>query len=114
MSNGYRRGSVFGALMLIGIGGLFLYANLHPDFSAWALLAKYWPVLIIFWGLGELVDYLMLRGSAAGGAGRRGREPPDGRGGVVAGEARDVGAGVSAGATEGETGDRAHPHRRRR
>ena len=71
MSNGYRRGSVFGALMLIGIGGLFLYANLHPDFSAWALLAKYWPVLIIFWGLGKLVDYLMLRGTPDSAAASR-------------------------------------------
>lgn len=60
---GYRRGSVFGGLLLIGIGGLFLYANLHPEFSAWPLLAKFWPVLIIFWGLGKLVDYLMLRGT---------------------------------------------------
>jgi hypothetical protein len=64
MANGsaYRRGSVFGALLLIAIGGLFLYANLHPEFSALAVVARYWPVLIIFWGLGKLMDYLMLRG----------------------------------------------------
>src|SRR3990172_3851873 len=71
MSNGYRRGSVFGALILIGVGGLFLYANLHPEFSAWPILAKFWPVLIIFWGLGKLVDYLMLRGSPEGAAASR-------------------------------------------
>ena len=65
MSNGtsYRRGSVFGALLLITIGGLFLYANLHPEFSPWPLLATWWPLLIIFWGLGKLVDYLLLRGT---------------------------------------------------
>ena len=65
MSNGttYRRGSVFGALLLIAIGLLFLYANITPDFSPWALLAKYWPVLIIFWGLSRLADYFMLRGT---------------------------------------------------
>jgi DUF4097 and DUF4098 domain-containing protein YvlB len=65
MSNGtaYRRGSVFGALLLISIGGLFLYANLHPEFSAWPILATWWPVIIIFWGLGKLVDYLLLRGT---------------------------------------------------
>lgn len=65
MSNGrsYRRGSVFGALLLITIGGLFLYANLNPAFSAWPILATYWPVIIIFWGLGKLVDYLLLRGT---------------------------------------------------
>lgn len=65
MSNGprYRRGSVFSALLLITIGGLFLYANLTPDFSAWPILATYWPVIIIFWGVGKLVDYLLLRGT---------------------------------------------------
>ncbi|MGH7751521.1 MAG: DUF4097 family beta strand repeat-containing protein, partial [Gemmatimonadales bacterium] len=73
MSNGtvYRRGSVFGALLLIGIGGLFLYANFRPEFSPWPLLAKYWPVLIIFWGLGKLVDYLMLRGGPEAAAAAR-------------------------------------------
>lgn len=60
---GYRRGSVFGALLLIGLGVLFLYANLNQQFNPWPLLAKYWPVLIIFWGLGKLVDYFMLRGT---------------------------------------------------
>ncbi|MFQ5694518.1 MAG: DUF4097 family beta strand repeat-containing protein [Terriglobia bacterium] len=65
MSNGttYRRGSVFGALLLIAIGGLFLYANMRPGFNAWGLVARYWPLVIIFWGLGKLVDYLMLRGT---------------------------------------------------
>ncbi len=65
MSNGtaYRRGSVFGGLLLIVIGGLFLYANLHREFSPWPLIATFWPVLIIFWGLSRLVDYLILRGT---------------------------------------------------
>jgi DUF4097 and DUF4098 domain-containing protein YvlB len=73
MPNGttYRRGSVFGALLLIAIGGLFLYANLNPEFSAWPVVAKYWPVLIIFWGLGKLVDYLMLRGTPDAAAATR-------------------------------------------
>lgn len=65
MSNGttYRRGSVFGALLLIAIGALFLYANMNPEFSPWPVLARYWPVLIIFWGLSRLVDYFALRGT---------------------------------------------------
>ncbi|MCI0403098.1 MAG: DUF4097 family beta strand repeat-containing protein [Acidobacteria bacterium] len=67
MSNGatgtttYRRGSVFGALLLIAIGMLFLYANMNPEFSPWQVLARYWPVLIIFWGLSRLADYFILR-----------------------------------------------------
>jgi DUF4097 and DUF4098 domain-containing protein YvlB len=73
MANGtvYRRGSVFGALLLIAIGALFLYANLNPDFTAWPFIAKYWPVLIIFWGLSKLSDYLMLRGTPQAAAAAR-------------------------------------------
>ncbi|MBI4466700.1 MAG: DUF4097 family beta strand repeat protein [Acidobacteria bacterium] len=73
MSNGtaYRRGSVFGAFLLIGVGALFLYANQRPDVSPWPLLARYWPVVIIFWGLGKLVDYFMLRGTPEGVAATR-------------------------------------------
>ncbi len=59
----YKRGSAFGALLLIAIGLLFLYANMNPDFSPWPVLARYWPLLIIFWGLSRLVDYFMLRGT---------------------------------------------------
>lgn len=63
MSNGttYRRGSIFGALLLIGIGFLFLYANVNSEFNPWMLLARYWPLLIIFWGLSRLADYFILR-----------------------------------------------------
>jgi len=64
MANGtttYRRGSIFGALLLIGIGFLFLYANVNTEFNPWTLLARYWPVLIIFWGLSRLADYFILR-----------------------------------------------------
>lgn len=63
MSNGvcYRRGSLFWALVLIGVGSLFLYRNLHPEFPIWQILGRYWPLLIIFWGLGKLVDYFALR-----------------------------------------------------
>ncbi len=57
---GYRRGSIFWALLLIAVGTIFLYHNfnpaIHPD--AWEIIAKFWPILIIFWGLSKLVDYL--------------------------------------------------------
>lgn len=73
MANGtvYRRGSVFGALLLIAIGGLFLYSNLHPEFNLWPVLARYWPVLIILWGVSKLVDYLALRGGPEAAAAAR-------------------------------------------
>ncbi len=54
----HRRGSIFWALTLIAVGGLFLYHNFVPEFRPWELIAKWWPVLIIFWGLSKLIDYL--------------------------------------------------------
>ena len=62
MSN-YRhhRGSIFWALTLIGIGVLFLYQNFNPAVRPWHLIAKYWPVLIIFWGISKLIDYIYAR-----------------------------------------------------
>lgn len=73
MANGtvYRRGSILGPLLLIAIGALFLYANLRPEFSPWPLLARYWPVLIILWGLSKLLNYLMLRGRPEAAAATR-------------------------------------------
>ena len=55
---GYRRGSIFWALTLIAVGGIFLYANFYPALRPWQIIAKFWPILIIFWGLSKLIDYL--------------------------------------------------------
>lgn len=55
---GYRRGSIFWALTLIAVGSLFLYHNFHPEIRPWQIIAKYWPIIIIFWGLSKLIDYL--------------------------------------------------------
>lgn len=43
--------------ILIAIGVLLLLANLRPDFHVWPVLARYWPLLLIFLGLGRLWDY---------------------------------------------------------
>ncbi len=57
MSNGrVHRRSITGALILIAFGVLFLYANLRPDFDPWSVLSRYWPLILIFWGLG-IFDY---------------------------------------------------------
>jgi len=37
-------------LLLLIIGGLFLWRNLHPDTPIFELLAQYWPFLLIGWG----------------------------------------------------------------
>ncbi|MGA3327921.1 MAG: DUF4097 family beta strand repeat-containing protein [Terriglobia bacterium] len=54
----YRRGSIFWALTLIGVGAIFLWQNFNPSVHPWQLIAKFWPILIIFWGLSKLIDYV--------------------------------------------------------
>lgn len=54
----YRRGSIFWALTLIAVGAIFLYQNFNPSIHPWQLIAKFWPVLIIFWGLSKLIDHM--------------------------------------------------------
>jgi DUF4097 and DUF4098 domain-containing protein YvlB len=54
----YRRGSIFWALTLIGVGAIFLWQNFDPSIHPWQLIAKFWPILIIFWGLSKLIDYV--------------------------------------------------------
>jgi hypothetical protein len=54
----YRRGSIFWALTLIAVGAIFLWQNFNPAVHPWQLIAKFWPILIIFWGLSKLIDYV--------------------------------------------------------
>src|SRR5208282_6670453 len=65
MSNGKPRGSVFGAMFLVIIGTLFLVHNFRPDLIRWNLLGRWWPVLLIIWGVVRLIENLA-------GTGRRG------------------------------------------
>ena len=53
-----RRGSVIGPLILIGLGLLFLSRNLWPDVPLADLISRYWPFLLIAWGLIRLVEIL--------------------------------------------------------
>ncbi len=57
-SYGRRRRSVFGGLLLILIGVLFLIHNLDPGLLRLGEVVRYWPVLLILWGLARLWDYL--------------------------------------------------------
>ena len=54
-------GSTFGAVFLVVVGGLFLYINLVPGFDPWPWVARYWPALIILWGLYKLVNFFRFR-----------------------------------------------------
>jgi hypothetical protein len=67
VSNGGRqRSSIFSGLLLIALGILFLLARSHPDLRIWHLFWRFWPVLIIVWGLAKLVDHMSAQ--KAGGA----------------------------------------------
>lgn len=57
----YRRGSFFWAIILIVVGVVFLEQNFNPNVHPWHIVAKYWPVLIIIWGISKLIDYIMAR-----------------------------------------------------
>lgn len=74
----YRPRSLFGPVVLVAIGLLFLAGNL--GWLHWRnfgpLFARYWPVLLIFWGVFKLGEYLWAR--------QRGLPSPGiGAGGVV-------------------------------
>ena len=74
-----RRTSLVLPIVLITIGGMFLYANWRPAFDPWPILRTYWPLILVFVGLGKMWDVT------------RARQNPDGT----------VGSGVSLGATFG-------------
>lgn len=51
-----KRTSVVVPLLLIGIGLLFLARNLYPDLALIDYFARYWPTLLILWGVLRLVE----------------------------------------------------------
>src|SRR5436305_12392458 len=54
-----RRRSVTGPLLLLLIGGLFLWRNLHPETPIFDLASQYWPFLLIAWGVLRLFDVIV-------------------------------------------------------
>ncbi|HEX2711754.1 MAG TPA: toast rack family protein [Candidatus Acidoferrales bacterium] len=55
-----RRSPIVFAVLLIGLGVLFLYANLR-GLNAWPIVSRWWPLLLILLGLGKLWDHLRQR-----------------------------------------------------
>lgn len=54
----HHRRSIFGGLVLILIGTVLLVHEYHPDIGIGPVFEKYWPLLLILWGVALLVDYL--------------------------------------------------------
>src|SRR5215470_5434940 len=52
----FRSQSLVFPILLILVGGIFLFRNWHPAFSPWPVLKVYWPLILIFVGLGKMWD----------------------------------------------------------
>jgi len=51
-----RRTSLVLPIVLITVGAMFLYANWRPAFDPWPILRTYWPLILVFVGLGKMWD----------------------------------------------------------
>jgi hypothetical protein len=61
-----RRGHLGFAIVLIALGVMLLVMIRRPDFDPWRALERYWPLILIFLGLGKLLDHLMNRNNPQG------------------------------------------------
>lgn len=52
-----HRRSIFGGLIIILIGALLLVHQFHPEIGIGPFFERYWPLLLVLWGLALLVDY---------------------------------------------------------
>jgi len=57
MSGFSHSGALTGGLILIVLGVIFLAESLYAPFSAWRLVARYWPLILIVLGLRNLYLY---------------------------------------------------------
>lgn len=53
-----RRRSLFGPIVIVLIGTLFLVRNFRPDIPVWHLFGQYWPLLLIALGVLKLIQAL--------------------------------------------------------
>jgi hypothetical protein len=56
-----RRRSFSGPLLLLLIGCLFLWRNLHPEAPIFDVVSRYWPFVLIGWGVLRLAEVLIWR-----------------------------------------------------
>jgi hypothetical protein len=53
-----RRVSLVFPIILIAVGALFLFRNWHPGFDPVPILWTYWPLILVFIGVGKIWDNL--------------------------------------------------------
>jgi len=63
MSTRRSAGVIFWGLALVVIGGLMLAHNLGYPIQIWPYIVRWWPSLLIVWGLLKFVDYFRFRHS---------------------------------------------------
>ena len=63
-----RRTSLVLPIVLITVGALFLYANWRPAFDPWPILRTYWPLILVFVGIGKMWDATRARKNPDGTA----------------------------------------------
>jgi hypothetical protein len=52
-----QSGALTAGLILIALGVIFLVEGFYAPFSAWRLLARYWPIIPIIIGLKKIYAY---------------------------------------------------------
>jgi hypothetical protein len=65
MSARSHGGALTAGLILIALGLIFLIENLYESFSAWRLIARYWPVILIIIGVRKMFLYFTWHDPAA-------------------------------------------------
>ena len=60
-----RRRSIFGGILLILIGLIFLAHEFRPDIGIARIFERYWPLLLVIWGIALLFDHLLASRSGA-------------------------------------------------
>lgn len=54
-----QRRSIFGGIVLILIGAIFLVHEFNPGIGIGRMFVHYWPLLLILWGVALLIDNLL-------------------------------------------------------
>jgi hypothetical protein len=52
-----ERSSLFTGLLLILLGSVLLFHRFYPELEIGRIAARYWPVLLILWGIAKLIDH---------------------------------------------------------